>query len=238
MNNKITNSSSGNIYSLEGSSDVGESFNILDENVGLIKNVHTLANVILEQQKALDKINKNINDIELENVSKQKELSKTLKDLEDKQIKLSKELEKTRKSSVATIGIFTFLFTFIGANINIFTKMQYLYQAIWFMILMTICTLIIIFTFLIYLGMDKMENLSNILTWKLPLLLLIMLVAFLGLTIWFELTIERVPTLLKNNNTIEQFKSEKTYNQDYIDNNIEVIIPIQKKEVEKKNHKL
>lgn len=51
------------------------------------------------------------------------------------------DVRETRK--VEILAILITLFTFLSININIFTRVNDIYTAIWFMLLMTICSLII-----------------------------------------------------------------------------------------------
>jgi heme/copper-type cytochrome/quinol oxidase subunit 4 len=83
------------------------------------------------------------------------------------------KIENKETKTTEILAIFITLFTFISVNVNIFTKVSDVYTAIWFMLLMTTCSILLLsFLFLVI----KSKN-----DWKLWLGLIITLafVAFL-----------------------------------------------------------
>jgi hypothetical protein len=57
--------------------------------------------------------------------------------------KFEEKLEARETRAAETLAVYVTLFTFLSVNINIFTRVSDLYTAIWFMLLMTVCALII-----------------------------------------------------------------------------------------------
>jgi hypothetical protein len=69
--------------------------------------------------------------------------------------KFAEDVEKTRIKVTEMIAIFVTLFTFISVNITIFTKVEDLITAIYFMIIMTLCCIILLST--IFLLIDSVS---------------------------------------------------------------------------------
>ncbi len=60
------------------------------------------------------------------------------------------KIEKKETKTIEILAIFITLFTFISVNVNIFTRVADVYTAVWFMLLMTICSIVLLlFLFLI-----------------------------------------------------------------------------------------
>lgn len=59
-------------------------------------------------------------------------------------IDVDKKLESTQKSILEILAVFITLFTFISVNISLFSTLQRLSQAIWFMILMLCCSIVLV----------------------------------------------------------------------------------------------
>jgi hypothetical protein len=89
------------------------------------------------------KNNAAIESVEDFDVSKQIEKQVKLQ-LEKKVKEIEKKISYKEIKSTELLGIFVALFTFVSVNINIFTKVENLSTAIWFMIIMTACCLVIV----------------------------------------------------------------------------------------------
>lgn len=69
-----------------------------------------------------------------------------------------KKIEERQEKTTEILAIFITLFTFISVNVNIFTRVSDLFSAIWFVILMTACSVILVSILIILVGRDKKEN--------------------------------------------------------------------------------
>jgi len=85
---------------------------------------------------------------------KSTELNKNYKKLSDDNSTLStnytdlkKEFDASRAGSIEALVVFVAFFTLVAVNITIFTKVEYLSSALWFMFLMTLCLTIVILIF-------------------------------------------------------------------------------------------
>lgn len=56
----------------------------------------------------------------------------------------NEKLEKKETRVTEILAIFITLFTFISVNVNIFTRVQDLQSAVWFMLLFTMCCLLLL----------------------------------------------------------------------------------------------
>lgn len=90
---------------------------------------------------------------------------KELKELENK---FNERVENKEMKTTEILAIFITLFTFISVNVNIFTKVSDVYTAIWFMLLMTACSIILL-SFLFFIIKSKND-------WKIWVGLMIALV--------------------------------------------------------------
>ncbi|MDO8610182.1 MAG: hypothetical protein Q7R95_06530 [bacterium] len=78
------------------------------------------------------------------------ELEATVPNLKQEVVELQKEIRGKEIKIIEIIGVFITLFTFISVNVNIFTNVRDIYTAVWFMLIMTVCSLIILsFLFLV-----------------------------------------------------------------------------------------
>lgn len=94
----------------------------------------------------------------------------------DKKIEKAKEEQERNKiGTIEALAVFVALFTFVSINITIFSRIEYLSAALWFMILMAISQILILIVFLIFLHQEhkKWKN------WLLPLLLIGILIGLL-----------------------------------------------------------
>ena len=99
----------------------------------------------------------------------QKYTDEKLKNLENR---FEERIEKKETKTTEVLAIFITLFTFISANITIFTKVSDIKRAVFFMVLMTLCSITLLsFTFI-----SINEQKKNIFQW-------IALLASLGLMI-------------------------------------------------------
>ena len=74
----------------------------------------------------------------------------TRKELKELENKFNERVENKEMKTTEILAIFITLFTFISVNVNIFTKVSDVYTAIWFMLLMTACSVLLLsFLFLI-----------------------------------------------------------------------------------------
>lgn len=58
--------------------------------------------------------------------------------------KFDKKIEEKEAKTTEILAIFITLFTFISVNINIFTRVSDVYTGIWFMLMMTACSILIL----------------------------------------------------------------------------------------------
>jgi len=58
--------------------------------------------------------------------------------------KIDEKSEKKETKTTEILAIFITLFTFISVNVNIFTRVHDLHSAVWFMILFTMCSLLLV----------------------------------------------------------------------------------------------
>lgn len=80
-------------------------------------------------------------------------LNATIRKTEDQMIRIEEQegrirrfeerLEVRETRTIEMLAILITLFTFLSVNINIFTRVNDIYTAVWFMLLMTICSLLI-----------------------------------------------------------------------------------------------
>lgn len=70
--------------------------------------------------------------------------------------RFKRNIEQSKLNIIEGLGIFAALFTFISVNINIFTKVEYLSAAIWFMFIMLVC--LVVFVFLLHIVLYKNEK--------------------------------------------------------------------------------
>jgi len=102
----------------------------------------------------------------------EKYVAEQLKQLGDK---FDEKIDKKETKTTEILAIFITLFTFISVNVQIFTKIQDIYTAVWFMSLMTISSLILLsFLFIVI-------NTKN--DWKKWLGLMVVLMFLCGLII-------------------------------------------------------
>lgn len=106
-----------------------------------------------------------------------------LKELEQR---FETKIENKETKTTEILAIFITLFTFISVNVNIFTKVSDVYTAIWFMLLMTACSILLLsFLFLVI----RSKN-----DWKIWTGLLLSL-AFLALLIFITISNKWNPKL-------------------------------------------
>ena len=74
--------------------------------------------------------------------------------------RFKRNIEQSRLNIIEVLGIFVALFTFISVNINIFTKVEYLSAAIWFMFIMLVC--LVVFVFLLHIVLHRDEKNTRI----------------------------------------------------------------------------
>jgi len=69
--------------------------------------------------------------------------------VDDEKLKedMKKEIEASKLGVVEPLVVFVAFFTLVAVNITIYTKVEYLSSALWFMFLMTICLCIVILIF-------------------------------------------------------------------------------------------
>lgn len=58
--------------------------------------------------------------------------------------KIDEKFEKKETRLTEILAIFITLFTFISVNVNIFTRVQDVHSAVWFMLLFTMCSLLLL----------------------------------------------------------------------------------------------
>ena len=68
------------------------------------------------------------------------------------------EIKETKTTEI--LAIFITLFTFISVNVSIFTRVSDISTAIWFFLLMTFCSIILVSVLIILLGREKKESIS------------------------------------------------------------------------------
>lgn len=68
-----------------------------------------------------------------------------------------KKIEEKQERTTEVLAIFITLFTFISVNVTIFTKLDDIHSAVWFMSLMTVCSIILV-SFLFILGGQKKKD--------------------------------------------------------------------------------
>lgn len=109
----------------------------------------------------------------------QKYTDEKLKNLENR---FEERIEKKETKTTEVLAIFITLFTFISANITIFTKVSDIKRAVFFMVLMTLCSITLLsFTFI-----SINEQKKNIFQW-------IGLLASLGLMIIILFCLYNIP---------------------------------------------
>ncbi len=109
----------------------------------------------------------------------QKYTDEKLKNLENR---FEERIEKKETKTTEVLAIFITLFTFISANITIFTKVSDIKRAVFFMVLMTLCSITLLsFTFI-----SINEQKRNIFQW-------VGLLASLGLMIIILFCLYNIP---------------------------------------------
>lgn len=132
-----------------------------------------LADVTTETQKQIDATSLKF-DAKLE--------KKVGEALDKATMAFTKEAEASRIGTIETLAIFVALFTFVSVNINIFSKVEYLTAAVWFMTLMAITLLIFLSVLLIFLN----KQYKKWQMWLIPLGGFVVLVSLLFLGSNFE----------------------------------------------------
>ena len=68
-------------------------------------------------------------------------VNEQLANLEDK---MDDKIDRKETKTTEILAIFITLFTFISVNVNVFTRVQDLHSAVWFMLLFTMCSLLLL----------------------------------------------------------------------------------------------
>lgn len=101
-----------------------------------------------------------------------KEIESTTKNFGEKIDKVQQDQEQNKINMIEALAIFVALFTFVSVNITIFSKVEYLSAALWFMLLMSISEILILSVFLIFLHKEY----TNLKIWLIPAILIILLI--------------------------------------------------------------
>lgn len=102
-----------------------------------------------------------------------------VKRLDNEVDKFRQEQERNKIGVIEALAIFVALFTFVSTNIVVFSKIEYLAGAIWFMVLMLICEMCLLSMFLIFLRKEQ----RNWLLWLVPFGFIICLAGLLSVTL-------------------------------------------------------
>jgi len=71
----------------------------------------------------------------------EKFVNEKLNNLEEK---MNDKIDRKETKTTEILAIFITLFTFISVNVNIFTRVQDIQSAVWFMLLFTLCSLLLL----------------------------------------------------------------------------------------------
>lgn len=131
-----------------------------------------------DRQLGLDEIRKSLEQLSIKTNTLQRKSSDLEKklDVETEKFKSADDNFKTERiRTIETLGIFFALFTFISVNITIFSKVEYLSAAVFFMIMMALVLVLVLLCVNIFINQKPARS------WFAPL---IMLVAILGTLLW------------------------------------------------------
>lgn len=83
-------------------------------------------------------------------VGKMEEQMRRIEKQETRIREFEKRLDARETRTTEILIVFIALFAFLSVNINIFTRLNNIYSAIWFMLLMTICSLLLVGTLFLF----------------------------------------------------------------------------------------
>lgn len=87
-------------------------------------------------------------------------LESEVKDTIDVEVKkaserFNQEIQNRETKTIEILAIFFTLFTFISVDVSIFNRVDDLYTAIWFILLFTLCSIIILSTLFLFISREK-----------------------------------------------------------------------------------